>query len=55
VPLPDQSNPEYSNGHLGELTCSKGHTDAYDLSEVEEPKAKPAASLKIKRAMAGIG
>jgi hypothetical protein len=55
VPLPEKSNTEYPNGHLGELTCSKGHTDAYDLSELEQPNQKPARSLKAKRAMAGIG
>jgi hypothetical protein len=55
VPLPEKPNGQSANGRLGELTCSRGHTDAYDFSELEQPQPKPAESSKVRRAMAGIG
>ncbi len=41
------------NSH--ELTCSKGHTDSYDLANVESINSKPAGSLRIRRAVTGMG
>jgi hypothetical protein len=55
VPLPQKPNGEDRNGDLRELTCSKGHTDAYDFAELEELNSKPAESLKARRAVAGMG
>jgi len=55
VPLwPSERNGD-PNDHAFELTCSNGHTDTYDESKVETIQSKPAASLKMRRAVAGIG
>ena len=43
------------NGSFYELTCSNGHTDTYDLTKFESLQVKPVRSLKIRRAVAGIG
>jgi hypothetical protein len=38
-----------------ELTCSKGHTDSYDLAKLESINSKPVGSLRVRRAATGIG
>lgn len=57
VPLP--IGPQDGNGNADrnsyELTCSKGHTDSYDLTSLESISSKPANSFKARRAVAGVG
>jgi hypothetical protein len=55
VPLSPRPKDGHDSGNLYELTCSNGHTDAYDLSKLESISAKPVKSLNIRRAVAGIG
>lgn len=55
VPLPPKSKDAHPNGIPHELTCSNGHTDSYDLSKLQSISAKPPGSLKVRRAVAGIG
>jgi hypothetical protein len=55
VPLPAPFQDGNDNRSSHELTCSKGHTDSYDLAKVESINSKPAASLKVRRAVTGMG
>ncbi len=56
VPLTSQALQEaQKEGRLYELTCSNGHTDSYDPSKIRSNSAKPVTSLKIRRAVAGVG
>jgi hypothetical protein len=55
VPLPALPQDEKKNRDSYELTCSKGHTDSYDLAKLESISPKPANSLKVRRAVAGMG
>ncbi len=53
VPLPVHDGKNDRNPY--ELTCSKGHTDSYDLAKVESISSRPVESLKIRRAATGMG
>ncbi len=55
APLPETVNSGDNNGRSHELTCSKGHTDSYDLAKVESISSKPVSSFKTKRAATGMG
>jgi hypothetical protein len=55
VPLPNTTQDGNTDRDSYELTCSKGHTDSYDLAKLESISSKPASSLKVRRAVAGIG
>jgi hypothetical protein len=55
VPLPTALQDGKKDRDSHELTCSKGHTDSYDLAKVESVSSKPASSLKIRRAATGVG
>ena len=55
VPLPAGVQDGRTDGNSYELTCSKGHTDSYDLTSLESISSKPANSLKVRRAVAGMG
>ena len=51
-PMPTNGQREQS---FFELTCSNGHTDSYELSQLESVSAKPAMKLKVRRAALGVG
>jgi hypothetical protein len=55
VPLPGAFPEGKSERNSHELTCSKGHTDSYDLAKLESINSKPVGSLKIRRAVTGMG
>lgn len=54
VPL---STPSQNGGGVApvELTCSNGHTDSYDPSQIKYTSSKPPLALKLRRAAAGVG
>lgn len=57
VPLLSDSSLSEQRSERGllELTCSRGHTDAYETSQIDALLTAPLKSLKVRRAMAGIG
>jgi hypothetical protein len=55
VPLPTGTQDGETDCNSYELSCSKGHTDSYDLTKMESIGSKPANSLKVRRAVAGMG
>jgi hypothetical protein len=55
VPLPTATEDGKADRNSYELTCSKGHTDSYDLTKMESISSKPATSLKFRRAITGMG
>ena len=38
-----------------ELTCTKGHTDAFELSQLKSLTPGPQAELQVRHAAAGVG
>lgn len=44
-----------SDGGLHEVTCPKGHTDAYHASEMKTIQMKPLDVLRARAAPGGVG
>jgi len=55
VPLSSRGEDEGAVGDDRELTCAHGHTDSYDLSDLQSSHPKTREPLKVRRAIAGIG
>ena len=55
LPAADGKNGDSTSSNGFELTCSKGHTDSYDLTKIQKFGSQSEPTLKARRAYAAVG